>query len=66
MTLSTPQDQVESLIKQVAEENDLEITDALVGLEPGKASLSAEAGAASVSHQKEDALSRRYVCVLPH
>ena len=57
-TLSTPQDQVESLIKQVAEENDLEITDALVGLEPGQSSLAPEA---SASAGKEDQLARRWV-----
>lgn len=54
--LSTPQDQVESLIRQVAAENDLEVTDQLAGLEPSKASLSSEA---SASAAKEDQLSRR-------
>lgn len=56
-TLSTPQDQVEALIKQVAAENDLEITDALVNLQPGQASLAAEASASASS--KEDQLERR-------
>ena len=57
-TLSTPEDQVQALIKQVAEENDLEISDQLVGLEPGQSTLASE-GAKSVSRQKEDALERR-------
>ena len=58
MTLSTPEDQVSALIKQVAEENDLEITDALVGLEPAAQSLRSEASA-SKSSEKEDQLARR-------
>lgn len=57
-TLSTPEDQVQALIKQVAEENDLEINDQLVGLEPGQSTLASE-GTKSVSRQKEDALERR-------
>ena len=56
-TLSTPEGQVEELIKQVAAENDLEITDQLVELQPGRATLEPEG--ASVSHRQEDALSRR-------
>ncbi|KAI0210794.1 Charged multivesicular body protein 1a [Lamellibrachia satsuma] len=56
-TLSTPQDQVESLIRQVAAENDLEITDQIADLEPGQSTLVSEA--ASASTQKEDMLSRR-------
>ena len=58
-TLSTPQDQVESLIRQVAAENDLQITDQLVDLEPGRSSLVSEAESASA--KKEDALTRRFV-----
>ena len=58
-TLSTPEDQVQALIKQVAEENDLEINDQLLGLEPGQSTLASE-GSKSVSRQKEDALERRY------
>ena len=58
-TLSTPQDQVESLIRQVAAENDLEITDQIADLVPGQSTLVSEA--ASASTQKEDMLSRRYV-----
>jgi charged multivesicular body protein 1 len=58
-TLSTPQDQVEALIRQVAAENDLEITDKLSDLEPGKASLSQPAAAASEETQREDNLARR-------
>lgn len=58
LTLSTPQDQVEALIKQVAAENDLEITDKLVDLEPGKASLASK-GAKSEEQQREDQLAKR-------
>ena len=58
-TLSTPQDQVESLIRQVAAENDLQITDQLVDLEPGRSTLVSEAESASA--KKEDALTRRLV-----
>ncbi|XP_074645705.1 charged multivesicular body protein 1a-like isoform X2 [Tubulanus polymorphus] len=58
-TLSTPQDQVESLIKQVADENGLEVMDQLSGIQPGSSTLESEAGAASVSRKKEDDLSRR-------
>ena len=58
MTLSTPQDQVEALIRQVAAENDLEITDKLVDLEPGKSSLAQ--GAKSEEQAREDQLAKRY------
>ena len=58
-TLSTPQDQVESLIRQVAEEHDLEITDQLYDFEPGRSTLDREAE--SPSAKKEDALTRRFV-----
>jgi len=57
MTLSTPQDQVEALIRQVAAENDLEITDKLVDLEPGKSSLAQ--GAKSEEQAREDQLAKR-------
>ena len=56
-TLSTPQNQVDDLIKQVAAENDLEITDQLVGLEPGQATLASEGTSSQAA--KEDQLSRR-------
>jgi len=59
MTLSTPQNQVEDLIKQVAAENDLDVTEALKDLQPGQATL--ESSAQSV---KEDNLSRRYVSII--
>lgn len=59
-TLSTPQDQVEALIRQVAAENDLEITDKLVDLEPGRATLATPAGSVrSEEHAREDQLARR-------
>ena len=53
-TLSTPQEDVDALIHQVAAENDLEITDQLKDLAPGESSLRSEASAS-----KEDQLSRR-------
>jgi len=58
-TLSAPQDQVEALIRQVAAENDLEITDKLVELQPGQATLTPGASARSEEHEKEDQLTRR-------
>ena len=57
-TLSTPQDQVEALIRQVAAENDLQIEDQLAELNPAAGSLRAP-GSATAS--KEDALERRLV-----
>ncbi|XP_064640691.1 charged multivesicular body protein 1a-like [Lineus longissimus] len=57
-TLSTPQDQVEALIQQVAEENGLEVMDQLKDLNPGASIRSAEP-TASVSDKQEDQLSRR-------
>ena len=56
-TLSTPQSQVDDLIKQVAAENDLVVADQLADLQPGQSTLASE-GASSVS-QKEDQLARR-------
>ena len=55
---SAPANQVEDLMKEVAAENDLDITDQLKDLHPGQSTL--EASAASTA--KEDNLSRRYVC----
>ncbi|KAG1670650.1 Heat shock protein, mitochondrial [Nymphon striatum] len=54
-TLNTPQDQVESLMQQVADENGLEIMNQLAEVQPGTSTL------ASVSADKEDQLSRRLV-----
>ena len=58
-TLSTPEDQVESLMKQVAEESGMEVLDKLadnpVGTEvPGAAT--------TLTSEEEDKLSRRYTC----
>ncbi|XP_069757432.1 charged multivesicular body protein 1a isoform X2 [Narcine bancroftii] len=56
MTLTTPQEQVDSLILQIAEENGLEVMDQLNQLPAGAASLDES----SVREQaKEDQLSRR-------
>lgn len=53
-TLSTPQEQVDSLIVQIAEENGLEVLDQLSQLPEGASAL----GESSV-HSQEDQLSRR-------
>ncbi|XP_022333083.1 charged multivesicular body protein 1a-like [Crassostrea virginica] len=53
-TLSTPQDQVESLMKEIAEENDLDITDQLKDLNPTTSSIRADR-----EQKREDDLSRR-------
>jgi charged multivesicular body protein 1 len=55
-TLSTPQDQVESLIMEVAEENGLEVMDQLKDINPSTASIRDTA-----ETKREDDLSRRYV-----
>ncbi|XP_041047901.1 charged multivesicular body protein 1a [Carcharodon carcharias] len=56
MTLTTPQEQVDSLIMQIAEENGLEVMDQLNQLPDGASSL----GESSVREQdKEDQLSKR-------
>lgn len=58
-TLSTPQEQVDSLIVQIAEENGLEIMDQLSQLPEGASAV----GESSVRSQ-EDQLSRRLVLSL--
>ncbi|KAM6945925.1 charged multivesicular body protein 1a, partial [Aplochiton taeniatus] len=55
-TLTTPQDQVDDLIMQIAEESGLEVMDKLSELEPGASSLASEG---SARQEKEDQLSRR-------
>lgn len=55
-TLTTPQEQVDSLIVQIAEENGLEIMDQLNQLPEGASAV----GESSVRTQ-EDQLSRRFV-----
>lgn len=56
MTLTTPQNQVDDLIHQIAEENGLEVMDQLSQLPAGAESLAAEG---SRNQEKEDLLSRR-------
>lgn len=56
MTLTTPQNQVDDLIHQIAEENGLEVMDQLSQLPAGAESLAAES---SRNQEKEDLLSRR-------
>ncbi|CAL8374420.1 unnamed protein product [Arctogadus glacialis] len=55
-TLTTPQEQVDSLIHQIAEESGLEVMDQLNQLPAGAASLGGET---SSKQDKEDQLSRR-------
>lgn len=59
-TLSTPQDQVEALIQQVAEENGLEILDQIKDLHAPSTSIRSSAAGES---SKEDDLSRRSVLI---
>lgn len=56
MTLTTPQEQVDDLIHQIAEQNGLEVMDQLNDLPAGATSLSGES---SRVQDKEDQLSRR-------
>ena len=57
MTLSTPEDQVEGLMKQVAEENGLEVLDKLATATPGTDTVS------TLTNEEEDKLSRRHVSI---
>ncbi|ESN95890.1 hypothetical protein HELRODRAFT_185950 [Helobdella robusta] len=52
-TLSTPQDQVEALIRQVAAENDLEISEKLAELQPHTSTIK------SADREREDQLEKR-------
>ncbi|XP_031724065.1 charged multivesicular body protein 1a [Anarrhichthys ocellatus] len=56
MTLTTPQEQVDDLIHQIAEESGLEVMDQLSQLPAGATSVGAEG---SRSQDREDLLSRR-------
>lgn len=58
MTLTTPQDQVDDLIHQIAEQSGLELMDQLNQLPAGATSVGAES---SRIQDKEDLLSRRWV-----
>lgn len=59
VTMSTPQDQVDQLILQVAEQNGLEVTDQLAELNPASGSLAPAAASKSRPSTKEDDLDRR-------
>ena len=63
MTMSTPQDQVDQLIQEVADESGLDVIDQLKDLNPTTSSISASK---TTEHQKEDDLSRRFVIDLLH
>lgn len=52
---SAPTNQVEDLMKQVAAENDLDISEQLKDLQPGQSTLEASAS----TSKQEDNLSRR-------
>ena len=56
-TLSTPQEQVDQLIHQVAEENGLEI---ISQLDTTETPIAVPTGSQTLSHQEEDQLSRRW------
>lgn len=56
MTLTTPQEQVDNLIHQIAEESGLEVMDQLNQLPAGATSVGAES---AKTQEKEDQLSRR-------
>lgn len=56
MTLTTPQEQVDDLIQQIAEQSGLEVMDKLNQLPAGASSVGAES---SRQQEKEDLLSRR-------
>lgn len=56
MTLTTPQEQVDNLIQQIAEESGLEVMDQLSQLPAGATSVDAESAKAQ---DKEDQLSKR-------
>ena len=57
-TLTTPQDQVDDLIVQIAEESGLEVMDQLSQLPAGATSLGESSSRSQ--QEKEDQLSRRY------
>jgi len=59
-TLTTPQDQVESLIKQVAEESGMDVLDQLETAKVGNTLPQEQATLPSLTTQQEDELSRRY------
>ncbi|XP_033942743.1 charged multivesicular body protein 1a isoform X1 [Pseudochaenichthys georgianus] len=61
-TLTTPQDQVDDLIHQIAEESGLEVMDQLSQLPAGATSVGPES---SRSQDREDLLSRRFVGLRP-
>lgn len=56
-TLSTPMDQVDQLIHQVAEENGLEVMAQLANATPGTA---VPTTASALREREEDALNKRY------
>lgn len=58
-TLTTPQDQVESLIKQVAEESGMDVLDQLETAKVGSTVPQEQATLPSLTTKQEDELSRR-------
>lgn len=59
-TLTTPQDQVESLIKQVAEESGMDALDQLATAKVGSTLPQEQSTLPSLTTQQEDELSKRY------
>ena len=58
-TLSTPQDQVESLIKQVADESGMDVLDQLSTAKVGSTVPQNQATVPSLTSRQEDELSKR-------
>ena len=58
-TLTTPQDQVESLIKQVAEESGMDVLDQLETAKVGSTVPQNQAALPSLTTRQEDELSKR-------
>jgi len=58
-TLTTPQDQVESLIKQVADESGMEVLDQLSTAQVGSTLPQNQSALPSLTTRQEDELSKR-------
>ena len=64
MSSTAPVDQVEALIKQVADENGLEVQAQLDAARAGSTPLPADSQAASSSSTRDDELSKRWAFTL--
>ena len=63
-TLSTPEDQVESLMKQVAEQNGLEVLDKLSEHPVSQQTPASASGVPTLSTHEQDQLSQRYLYII--